>query len=180
MNVALAVTVALSASAGPVSAPQGADGAQLVRDACVGTDLQRAAFERLGRERGWRSQRMTRRSGEPGWTVAYRAGDALVMLMGSPAPGGERSSLAVACSVSVDRADPGLEDDVAALAASLDLEGAGVVKDTPPGFVPIRIWSRFEGHTLTYAASPDGRAVISFSRQIVTHLPDAMSPPVGS
>jgi len=63
------------------------------------------------------------------------------------------------------------------LAESLGLEGEDVPVESLPGFVPPRMWSSLGGHTLTYAAAEDGRAVISFSRQIVISDTAPASPP---
>lgn len=171
MSAALAIAAVLSSLA--VAAPQASDGVQLLRDACIATHLQRADFERLGRERRWQAQRLTRSSGERGWVVSFRANNALVMLRGGSPRDGDDAGLGASCSVSIDQASPTLEADIAALARSLGLEGEGAVADGPPGFVAPRVWSRFGGHTLTYAAA-DGRAVISYSRQIVSS--DSASP----
>jgi len=179
MSATLAISLVLATSSGPSATIQHTDGAQLLRDACVETGLQRAAFERLGRERRWRSQRIARRSGNVGWTVVFRADDARIMLTRGLAGDTDEPGLGASCSVSLEQASPGLEGEIAALAASLGLEDEAVVTNVAPGFVPIRVWSRFAGQTVTYAQAADGRAVISFSRQIVTHEPDAARAPVG-
>lgn len=175
-SAALAIALTLSAAAVSPTLPQGGGAVQLVRDACIGTDLERAAFERLGRERRWRPVRMTQISGESGWNVAFRTGSVTIMMMGDPANDEAEPAAGVVCSVSVERASPALEGEVAAFAASLGLDYESAGAGTPAGFVPIRIWSRLGDRTITYAAAADGRAVISLSRQIVTHQPDPVSP----
>ncbi len=173
---ALALTLSVAPPQGSTGL-RGSDVVQLVRDVCLDTGLDRAAFERLGRERRWRPARLNNRSGEPGWSTAFRANGALVMMMGGQEPGGPGRGSALVCSVSVEQAGHGLEADFATLADSLGLEGENVPVDSPPGFVPPRMWSSLGGHTLTYAAAADGRAVISFSRQIVISEPAPASPP---
>ena len=171
--LALTLSVAPQGSAGL----RGADVVQLVRDICVDTGLDRAAFERLAQERRWRPARLTGRSGQPGWRAAFRANGVLVMMMGGQEPGGPGRGSALVCSVSVERAGQGLEADFAAMAESLGLEGESIPVGSLPGFVPPRMWSSLGGHTLTYAAAADGRAVISFSRQIVINETAPFSPP---
>lgn len=169
MSAALAFATALAVS-GPAPAVSGPDVAQLVRDACVSTGMRRDAFERLARERGWRRARTTLESGPPGgWNVLVNGNGATFILTHVPdfSPDASLGSL---CSVSVERADPALEGDVGALAAGLGLTEE-TVTGLPPGGVPMRTWSRFGEWTLTYAAAPDGRAVVSLSRQIVTEGP---------
>lgn len=163
-----ALALALSAAAAAPAPSQDADVAQLVRDACVATELDRAAFERLGRERRWRSVRLTQRSGRSGWSVAFRAEGATIMLMGGRAPDNDPAD-APSCSVSVEHAPEGLEQEIDALAAALGLASEGAL-EAPAGMVPIRMWSRFGDSTLTFAAAQDGRAVVSFSRQHVTRV----------
>ncbi len=177
MIAEFALALTLSAAPQGSAGLRGADVVQLVRDVCIDTELDRAAFERLGRERRWRSARLTNRSGEPGWSTAFRTNGVLVMMMGGQEPGGPSRGSALVCSVSVEQAGQGLEADFAALAESLGLEGESVPVEPLPGFVPPRMWSSFGGHTLTYAAAADGRAVISFSRQIVTTETAPVSPP---
>jgi hypothetical protein len=176
MSAALAFALSLSATAWSPAALQD-DVAKLVQDACVETGFDRTAFERLGRERRWRPSRMRQRSGEPGWIVAFRTDDGTVMLAGDRDSNEVERRSGVMCSVSVERARPELEDELVALATSLGLGAEGTLADNPPGFAPIRIWSRFGGQTLTYSATADGRAVISFSRQIVTNETAPASPP---
>ena len=165
---------ALSLAAGAPTAAQGGDVPQLVRDACVGTGLDRAAFERLGRERRWRRVEMTRGGGDRSWIVAFRAEGATVMLMGGSTPTAEAADMS-SCSFSVERAPDDLEEQVGDLASALGLMPDGTA-EVSSGMVPIRIWSRFGDSTLTLATAPDGRAVISFSRQHVTYVAD--QPPV--
>ena len=174
MSVALVIAAVLSTSAAPFGPPQESGAMQLVRDACVETNFQRSALERLGRERRWRPQRMTQRSGEPGQVTAFRADNVLIMLMDGPSGDGLPRLPGQMCSVSFDRAAPELVGEVAGLAASLGLEDEGAA-DGFPGSVPVRVWSRLGDKTLTYAAA-DGRAVVSISRQIVTHEPAPVSP----
>ena len=177
MSAALVFALTVSAAAAPPPLFQDGEAMQLMRDACVGTELDRAAFERLGSERRWRTVRMTQRSGEPGWNVSFRKGDVTIMMLGDAESNGAESSSGVVCSVSVERVSPALEGQVSDLAASLGLGDEAPFLDQPPEMVPIRIWSRFGDKTLTYAAAPDGRAVISLSRQVVSILPTPASPP---
>lgn len=173
---ALALTLSVAPPQGSAGV-RGSDVVQLVRDVCVDTGLDRAAFERLGRERRWRPARLNNRSGEPGWSTAFRTNGVLVMMMGGQEPGGPGRGSALVCSVSVEQAGQGLEADFATLAERLGLEAENAPVESLPGFVPPRMWSSLGGHTLTYAAASDGRAVISFSRQIVTHETAPVSPP---
>jgi hypothetical protein len=176
MSAALAIAIALG-SAGPAHvAPQGADVRELVRQACVETGLRRTAFEALGRERRWRPARLTSDARTPdSWSVAFRVDGAIVMLGYEPDFSEGESGLGSVCSVTVDRASPGLEDEMAVLAASLGLGDEAPFLGQPSGAAPMRVWSRFGDKTLTYAAAPDGRAVVSLSRQVVSTLP--ASPP---
>lgn len=167
LTLAIAVSVAIAGAATPTRA-QGAGVAQLLRDACVDTGLDREAFERLARERRWRAVRLTQSPRGQGWNVAYRVDGALVMLRGGAVPG-HASADTASCSVSVERAPAALEGQIDSLATSLGLASEGMTEDVP-GFVPIRIWSRFGEATLTFASAPDGRAVVSFSRQHVTSV----------
>lgn len=179
MPAALALAFVLASAGTVAAAPQGADVPQLVREACVETGLERADFERLARERRWRRARITsdtRPSG--GWDLIYGADGARVMLSQVPGFGPEDPSLGSICTVSVDRAGGSLEGEVAALAASLGLEGEAPITDLPPGAAPLRTWSLLGGWTLTYAAAADGRAAISLSRQVVVEGP-ALTIPAG-
>ena len=178
MSAALAIAIALGSASPAHVAPQGADVGELVRKACVDTGMGRNAFEVLARERRWRQARLTSNSGAPeSWTLAFRIDGGLVMLSYDPRSGASDLSVGSVCSVSVDRATPGLADDMAALAASLGLGDESPFVDQPPGAAPMRIWSRFGDRTLTYAAALDGRAVVSLSRQVVSILPTSASPP---
>lgn len=179
MSAALVLAV-VAMSAGPVAtAPQGADVPQLLREACVETGLERSAFERLARERRWSRGGITSNMGPVGgWTLAYRAGDAGVMLSQVPDFGPQDPALGSVCTVSVAQAVGSLEDDVAALAESLGLERDPPVTDFP-GSVPVRTWSSFGSWTLTYAAAADGRAAISLSRQFIVEGPAPTAPAGG-
>ena len=178
MSAALALAFFLaSAGAAPI-APQGADVAQLMRDACVETGMRRADMERLAQARRWRQVRTTSDSSPPGgWNLVYRAGDALVMLSHVADFDSGDPSVGSVCTVAVDHAASTLEGEVASLATSLGLGDEAPFLDQPPGAAPMRIWSRFGDRTLTFAAAPDGRATISLSRQVVTTLTTPDSPP---
>lgn len=141
---------------------------QLVREACVEKGLNRGAFEALARERRWRRVRVTS-SGDQmgGWHLMFRVRGGHVMLVGLPESDASDPSAGSMCSVSVDRAPPSLEQEVTALAASLGLESDPMGGNFPSAAGPVRTWSRLGDSTLTYASSPDGRAVISLSRQLV-------------
>ena len=78
MVPAFAMAVALIAAEAPAPAPQGSGTVQLLRDACIDTGMNRAAFEQLGRARRWRATPMTRRSGPPSWSVAFRTDGVLI------------------------------------------------------------------------------------------------------
>ena len=178
MAAALAAAIVLASAGAGLAAPQRVDVAQLVRDACVETGMRRDAFERLARERRWRQARTTSDTGPAGgWNVFFRSEGAVVMLSQVPAFGANDPSLGSVCTVSVERATPALEDEIAVLAASLELDLEGPVTDPPRGLIPVRSWSRFGAFTLTYAAAPDGRATVSLSRQIVTIETAPVSPP---
>lgn len=165
---ALALTLSAAAPADP-------DAIQIVRDACIGTELRRAAFEQLGRERRWRSARMTRSSGQTGWTMAFQTDGAMIMLMAGPVPARD-PGLGDVCSVSVDRASDRLEAEVAALAAELGLEAEAVPTAGLGGRVTV--WSKPGEATLALAtgADNDPRAVVSFSRQIMIQEPAPAAP----
>jgi len=172
MTPALAFATVLAA------APQGPDVAQLMRDACVSTGMRRDALERLARERGWRRGRPTSDGGPPGgWSLLVNADGATVMLSYIPEFGADAASGSM-CTVTAARAAPGLEQEIEALAGSLDLAAEPAI-DQPAGFVPMRTWSRFGERTLTYAAAPDGRVAVSLSRQIVTEDPGPAPSPGG-
>lgn len=175
MSAALALAFGL-ASASPASALQGPDVGALVRQACVETGMRRDAFEELGRARRWRRARLTSATRSPGsWNIAFRIDGGLVMLGHDSDFGAGDPAVGWVCSVSVEQASPALADEMAALATSLGLGDEAPFLDQPPGTVPIRAWSRFGDKTLTYSAAPDGRAVISLSRQVLSTLP--ASPP---
>ena len=178
MSLALVLTLGL-ASAGPAPvAPQQADVAQLVRDACMGTDLRREAFEALGRDRRWRRTRTTSRDSAPGsWSVAYRIGEAAVVLSRIPTFGSGDASQGSVCMVTVDQAAPALKDEIASLASSLNLAAGAPIVDLASGIAPVQIWSGEGDWTLTYSAAADGRAAASLSRQIVIDDPAPVSPP---
>ena len=177
MSAALVLAAVVASAMGP--APhQGGRTAQLVRDACIDTQLERAAFEQLGRERGWQRARITSDTRRPGgWTLVFRAGDARVMLSQVPGFGPGDAELGSVCTVSVERASDSLEQEVAAFAASLGLESEGPIANLPAGAAPFRTWSLLGDWTLTYAAAADGRAAISLSRQIVISDTAPASPP---
>ena len=175
MSAAFALAFGLL-SASPAPALQGSDVGALVRLACVETGMRREAFEGIGRARRWRQARLTSATSEPGsWSIAFRIEGGLVMLGYDPRSGDSDPSVGSVCSVSVDEASSATEAEIVALAASLGLGDESPFVDQPPGMAPMRIWSRFGDQTLTYAAAPDGRAVISLSRQVVSTLP--ASPP---
>lgn len=165
MIPAFAMAVALIAAEAPPPAPQGSGAVQLLRDACIDTGMNRAAFEQLGRARRWRATPMTRRSGPTGWAVAFRTDGVLIMLTQGLDNDAEVGAL---CAVSVDRASSTLPAEVAALAVELGLEGESTADIPSPG--RLQVWSTPAGLTLTYGtgAASDPRAVISLSRQIVT------------
>lgn len=176
MSAALALAFVVGSGGTVAAAPQQPDVAKLVRDACVETGLERPAFERLAGQRRWRRARITSDTGPAGgWTVAYRADGAGVMLSQVPGFGPQDPSLGSVCTISVERAGGALEDDIAALAGSLGLAVEAPIADIP-GSVPIRTWSVLAGWTLTYAAAPDGRAAISLSRQFIVEGPPPTSP----
>ena len=178
MAAGLAAAIVLASAGAASAAPQPADVPQLVRDACVETGMRRDAFERLARERRWRQARTTSDTGPAGgWHLFFRGEGAVVMLSQVGGFGANDPSLGSVCTVSVERATPALEDEVAALAASLELGAEGPAMDLPGGSVPIRTWSRFGDFTLSYAAAPDGRATVSLLRQIVTTETAPVSPP---
>lgn len=177
MSAALALAFGL-VSAGSAPVLQGSDVGALVRQACVETGMRRDAFEQLGRTRRWRRARLTSDTSGPGsWNIAFRIEGGHVMLGYVPDFGARDPLVGSVCSVSVDRASPATEAEIVALAASLGLGDEVPFLDQPPGAAPMRIWSRFGDMTLTYAAAPDGRAVVSLSRQVVSTLPAPASPP---
>ncbi|HEY0599520.1 hypothetical protein [Brevundimonas sp.] len=178
MAAGLAAAIVLASAGAVPAAPQRADVPQLVRDACVETGMRRDAFERLARQRRWRQARTTSHTGPAGgWNLFYRGEGAVVMLTQVREFGSDDPSLGSVCTVSVERAEPALGDEVAALAASLELDAEGPVTGFPGSPIPIRSWSRFGDVTLSYAAAPDGRATVSLSRQIVTTETAPASPP---
>ena len=177
MLAALALATVF-ATTGPVGiASQDSHVLQVVREACVETGLNREAFEELARERRWRRVRVTS-SGDQmgGWHLMFRVRGGHGMLVGFPEPDASAPSAGSMCSVSVDRAPPSLEQEVNALAASLGLESDPMGENFPSAAGPVRTWSRLGDSTLTYATSPDGRAVISLSRQLVISTSSAVSP----
>ncbi len=170
MPVALAAA-ALFASASP-GALQGPDVAQLLRDACVTTELQRTAFERMARERGWREARTTSRSGpQGGWSLFFHADGAVVMLSYVPEVAADEPSTGTVCTVSVEQATPQLEAEIGSLAEELGLEEEQPFTGPQMGAASMQTWSRLGYRTLTYAVVPNGRASISLSRQVVVHVP---------
>ncbi len=156
-------------------APQGGAAVQLIRDACIDTGLERAAFESLGRDRGWRRVRMTSSDGA-GWNVAYRTRDAQIMLTQIPDPRSEsEASVGSICVVTVEHAPASLEGVIAEFAAGLGLEAT----DLPSAFGGrglVRSWSSTGEWTLSYAEGPGNAAIISLSRQIVINTSVSVSP----
>ena len=174
MLSALAMAAALSVVGASASTPQDADVAALVRQACVETGMERTAFERLGRERGWRPGRAGGAGGA--WTSSLRAPGAILMLARQPDVIQTEATVGALCSVSVDRAGPGVVASVEALATELGLEAEPAFED--PGAGSMRIWSKIGVYTLTYAtgATGDPRVVVSLSRQAVSSSPETVSP----
>ena len=165
LGIALLAVVLNGAPAAPVQAE--AIAADLIRDACVATDLQREAFEALARERRWSQVRITQNSGAGRWDSAYRAGNVTVMLSYIPEVTSGDRSRASTCVVTPRNASPALESEIAALASEMGLNDDGPVTGLP-GYV--RSWSKLGSWTLSYAAA-DQRAAISLSRQIVISSP---------
>lgn len=177
MNAALVLAVALLAEPA-VPPPQSAAGpAQVFRDFCVGTGLRRDAFEALARQRRFRAARVISSGDQPGWNLVFRGEGVVVMLSKVGGVPHEDAALGSVCSVSADRAGPGLPAEIEALASEIGLEAEPLVDI--PGTAHVRTWSKFGGQTLSYATIPsDPRAVISLSRQTVT--PGSQTSPPGN
>ncbi|MBL0947944.1 hypothetical protein [Brevundimonas sp.] len=177
MLAALAWATVIGTTALADTASQDAHVLQIFREACVETGLDRGAFEELARERRWRRVRVTS-SGDRmgGWHLMFRVRGGHVMLVGLPESDASDPSAGSMCSVSVERAPPSLQQEVTALAASLGLESDPMGGNFPSAAGPVRTWSRLGDSTLTYATSPDGRAVISLSRQRIISTVTSTSP----
>lgn len=171
MSAAAVIALSLVMAPAPSLPKQGGSVTALVREACIDTGLQRAAFEDLARARGWRSLRVTRRSGAPtGWHLAFRTDGMLITLSSASAPiVNDEPERGATCSVAVDRAAESLPGEVEALAANLGLGNEAPVEE-PLGAGRMRAWSRYGDMTLVYGtgAPGDRRAVISVSRQFIT------------
>lgn len=140
--------------------------AHLVREACVETEMNREAIDRLARERGWRSVRTRSSSPAPGWSVGYRVRDAHVALTSLPGPGGVDPSLGSICTVDAARARGDWLTEIAQLAADLGLQPDRVPDLPIEG--EMRMWSSLGGYTLTSTYDrASGRVVVSLSRQLV-------------
>ena len=176
MSAALALAVAL---AGPAALPPGnAEVVQLLRDACVATEMRRDAFEQLARSRRWSSAGRRPESVSGGWSVMYRAGDAVVLLVNAGAIGDGDRSLGSVCTVGVQDPENGLSGAVGMLAESL-----GLTAEAEPlqlGGEGTRAWSTLGRHTLIYSTAHSGPAVsISLSRQHVVEGPAPAVPAGG-
>lgn len=153
------------------SAHQRSEAVQLLQDACVTTGMRRADLEQLARARRWREARVTSSTaGQGGWNLVYRASSSLVMMSNDPSFGAWDPSIGSLCTVAVERTSPSIVDEVSALAAELELSEDPATSDLPAGAIPMQSWSRLGEFTLTYAATPDGQATISLSRQVVSTI----------
>ncbi|WP_415013434.1 hypothetical protein [Brevundimonas sp.] len=139
---------------------------QLVREACVETEMNREAVERLAHERGWRSVRMRPSGSTEGWSVGYRVRDAHVALMSVPELGRVDPSVASICSVDAARPRGDWRAEIAELAADLGLQPDRIPDLPIEG--EMRIWSTLGEYTLTSIYDrARGRVVVNLSRQLV-------------
>ena len=174
MGALLALAVALVGPA--VAPPPNAEVVQLIRDACVVTEMRRDALEQLARSRRWVSVGRRAEGASDEWTDIYRAGNALVVLVRPSTLSDEDRSVGSVCTISVQNPDSGLSAEIEALA-----EGLGLAAESEPvqmGGEGTRVWSTLGRHSLIYSTAQSGPAVsISLSRQFVTSGSQPTSPP---
>ena len=142
--------------------------ADMVREACVVTELRREEFEKVARTHRWKPTPITSASGEQAaWTVAFRDGAASLIMSGAVGNAEANPDLAALCMVSVPEPRGDWQGDIADLAVELGM--------TPEpsynlGGADVRTWSRLGSQTLTAAYQPGNRTVaVTLSRQTVVH-----------
>lgn len=137
-----------------LATPQPGDAAtQLVREACVGTGMEKEAFERLGRERRWRRARLTAPSAEArAWHVGFQTREGLVTLSTIPQYPGQPAVDGAACMVMADSVGDDWLPAVEGLATEIGLGGYQELTALP-GSDEMHVWSDGPGGqtmTVTY------------------------------
>lgn len=155
--------LALSAWAA-LGAPEPGDAAaQLVREACVGTGMQKEAFERLGRERRWRRARLTAPSAEArAWHVGFQTREGLVTLSAIPQYPGQPAVDGAACMVMADSVGDDWLPAVEGLAAEIGLGGYQELTAIP-GSDEMHVWSDGPGGQTMTATYAHQRRVLSIT-----------------
>lgn len=142
-----------------VAAPGPGDAAtQLVREACIGTVMQKDAFERLGRERRWRPAPLATPLAEPGaWFAGFQTSSALITLSNTPNRPGTPDVNTVACTVISSDIGDGWLPAVEVLVAEMGLDVVDVVSALPPT-EEVHVWSDGPGgQTLMVTYIPERR-----------------------
>ena len=154
-SLVVAVVVTLLPATAHAQASAGDAALQLVREACLGTGMQKDAFERLGRDRRWR--RVPAPSPRPGaWHVRFQGPGALVTLSTIPHLPGDPQVDGAACTIITD----GVGDDWVPAVEGLAVElGLGNSQTLPQsGSREAQVWSDVPGgQTLTATYAPGQR-----------------------
>jgi len=131
---------------------------QLVREACVGTGMQKDAFERLGQERRWRPAPLATPLAEPGaWFAGFETSDALITLSSTPNRPDTPGVHTVACTVMSSDIGDGWLTAVEVLVAEMGLDVVDVVSALPPA-EEVHVWSDGPGgQTLMVTYIPERR-----------------------
>lgn len=159
---AVVIAIALVGAGDPVPAP----GVDLMREACVATEMRSDNLRAVANERGWeallrvvRSEDDRRRiDTDPNWEGAYAAASGRVIVSGAK----DQQPLISTCTVVVEAPDAGWRSSVEALAGELQMSaGEATTQDD----VESRTWTAPDGRTLVsdfYAA--DGALELTLSR----------------
>lgn len=144
--------------------PEPGDAAtQLVREACIGTGMQKDAFERLGRERRWRRARLTAPSAEArAWHVGFQTREGLVTLSTIPQYPGQPAVDGAACMVMADSVGDNWLNAVENLAAEIGLGGYQELTAIP-GSDEMHVWSDGPGGQTMTATYVRQRRVLSIT-----------------
>lgn len=176
MIPALALAAAIAGMEPSASPLRVTSPAALLQDACVGTGMQRTAFEQLGGARGWRLGRTTSAPAAPGWSVAFFVADGLVIMSSIPAAPGEPAQNGVACTVMIKHAAGDWRREIADAAGSLGMVGGST--DPLPGADEMLVWSKGTAETLTatFARAASHTVSITYVRRAEPARTPAISP----
>lgn len=181
MKTYLVYALALSACASAPEQPNaGPDHLQLLRDACLATEMRRDAYEQLSRERGWKEAILVVRAGDPRlmdtsiWESRYglhgagaRGAPSATFLMSGETAGAD-PSYATYCAVMADEPAGNWRSRMERFASELDMRAAPTVED--PDVLEARAWSTDADSPLTFGYKLyDNGLVVRIARPSTTN-----------